>query len=86
MTILAGCGFKEVKGEEGKANDNSSVNLDGKPEAIKVIDFAQREVVLDKAERVVVLGSAARLYTYLAGSERLVGVERKKQLIESGRP
>lgn len=86
MTILSGCGHKEVKDEQGKVNDNSSVKLDGKPETITVMDFANREVVLEKAERVVVLGSAARLYTYLAGTEGLVGVERKKQLIESGRP
>lgn len=86
MTMLAGCGHKEVKDEQGKVNENSSVEVDGKSETITVIDFAHREVVLEKAERVVVLGSAARLYTYLAGTERLVGVERKKQLIESGRP
>lgn len=38
--------------------------------------MAGREITLEKpAEKVVAIGSALRIYTYINGTEKLVGVE-----------
>ena len=52
-----------------------------------VIDMEGRTVHLEtNLERILVIGSALRLYTYIAGTEGLVGVERAQQNVNSGRP
>lgn len=49
--------------------------------------MAGRSIVLEKpVERVVAIGSALRIYTYINGTEKLVGVEKGQQSAETGRP
>lgn len=56
-------------------------------ESMEITDMADRTVTLNsKPERLLILGSALRLYTYIAGTEQLVGVEKAQQDADSGRP
>lgn len=55
--------------------------------SIEITDMADRTVTLEgQPERLLILGSALRLYTYIAGTENLVGVEKAQQDTASGRP
>lgn len=81
LSILTGCtqSKQSAKVEEDETKDSSHV--------IEITDMAGRNIVLDRpVERVVAIGSALRLYTYVNGTEKLVGVERKQQSKETGRP
>lgn len=81
LSILTGCtqSKQSIKVEEDETKDSSDV--------IEITDMAGRNIVLDRqVERVVAIGSALRLYTYVNGTEKLVGVEKKQQSKESGRP
>lgn len=79
MSMLTGCAQNGLEKEQGKIGDNSST--------IEIIDSFNRKIVLEgPLEKVVAIGSALRMYTYIAGTEKLVGVEKKQQLADSGRP
>ncbi|HMM06687.1 MAG TPA: iron ABC transporter substrate-binding protein [Clostridiales bacterium] len=68
-----------AQGEEESTSANG--------ESMTITDMADRTVTLNsKPERLLILGSALRLYTYIAGTERLVGVEKAQQDAASGRP
>ena len=63
----------------GKASEGSG--------PIEFTDMADRQIRLaDRPERIIAIGSALRLYTYVAGTDKLVGVERKQQSVATGRP
>ena len=81
MSILSGCTqTKELVNVEGEV-DNDSLN------SIEITDMAGRNVVLEgPIERVVAIGSALRIYTYVNGTEKLVGVEKGQQSTKTGRP
>ena len=86
-SILAGCNSTKVSEEVNNLEEGSGDEVDTSEEGIKVTDMAGREITLEKpAEKVVAIGSALRIYTYINGTEKLVGVEKKQQDPESGRP
>lgn len=98
--VLAGCGQKaEDKKEELEDKLEDKVDqvedkLDGDDKKedkelgeLKFTDMAGREVVLDgDRDDLLVIGSALRMYTYINGTEKLVGIEKAQQNKESGRP
>ncbi len=74
--LLAACGPEE----------NIDINNDTSHE-IKIRDMEGRDIVIKgEINRIVAVGSALRLYTYVNGTEKLVGVEAGQQSAESGRP
>lgn len=86
-SILAGCNSTKASEEVNNLEEGSGDEVDTSEEGIKITDMAGREVILEKpAEKVVAIGSALRIYTYINGTEKLVGVEKKQQDSESGRP
>lgn len=86
-SILAGCNSTKVSEEVNNLEEGSGDEVDTSEEGIKITDMAGREITLEKpAEKVVAIGSALRIYTYINGTEKLVGVEKKQQDPESGRP
>ena len=55
--------------------------------AFEITDMAGRQVRLNRLpRRIIAIGSALRLYTYVAGTDMLAGVERKQQKVATGRP
>ncbi|NLC11269.1 MAG: iron ABC transporter substrate-binding protein [Firmicutes bacterium] len=84
---LAGCG---QPGEQAGQSETGAEQGDtGEPQEkiLQLTDMEGREIIIEgEVERVVAVGSALRLYTYVNGIDRLVGVERAQQLVESGRP
>lgn len=67
---------------QGEEEDTSSAG-----ESIEITDMADRTVTIEgQPERLLIIGSALRLYTYIAGTENLVGVEKAQQDTTSGRP
>ncbi len=80
LSLLACFTFAACSQEEEK-----DTSADG--EKIEITDMADRTVTLNsQPERLLILGSALRLYTYIAGTENLVGVEKAQQDVASGRP
>ena len=78
--MLIGCtqSEKRVSTEE---NLNDSRNI------IEITDMVGRDIVLEGSiKKIVAIGSALRMYTYVNGTEKLVGVERAQQSPETGRP
>ncbi len=66
-------------GPQDRAMENSG--------AVELTDMAGRSVTLKgPVNRIIAIGSALRLYTYVAGTDRLAGVERKQQRVATGRP
>lgn len=81
---LAGCNSNKTEESMGDKSEASLDELDG---SIELTDMVGRKITLEgPVERVVVVGSALRLYTYINGSEKLVGVERGQQDPKTGRP
>lgn len=81
ISILTGCtrSKKLVNVEGDVASDSSN--------SIEITDMVGRNVVLEgPIERVVAIGSALRIYTYVNGTEKLVGVEKGQQSAKTGRP
>jgi len=78
LALLGGCGGNN------QANSSPDSDISG---ALTITDTEGRVTVLEnEAERVVAIGSALRLYTYIAGTDRLCGVEKAQQDTTSGRP
>ncbi len=72
---FAGCGNTDT----GEAESDAT--------GITLTDMEGREITLEEdVDEIVVIGSALRLYTYIAGTEYLVGVEKAQQTADSGRP
>lgn len=56
-------------------------------EVLEFIDMVGREIVLNgPRDKVLAIGSSLRMYTYVNGTDRLVGVETSQQNLDSGRP
>jgi len=71
----------------GRAGTALPEKAPGHPGAIAFTDMAGRHIKLNSPpRRIIAIGSALRLYTYVAGTEMLVGVERKQQRVATGRP
>lgn len=84
LAIILACSL--FAGCSGSADPAGSQNSAG-ADVIEFKDMGGREIKLEgDIERVVAIGSALRLYTYVAGTDKLVGVEKEQQNIESGRP
>ncbi len=82
-----------LTGVNGCANASTTVpttvdhNSSMQSEAIEFTDMEGRTITLEnEPERLLLIGSSLRLYTYIAGTEKLVGVERAQQDPQSGRP
>ena len=55
--------------------------------AMEITDMAGRQIRLNRPpQKIIAIGSALRLYTYVAGTDMLAGVERKQQKVSFGRP
>lgn len=82
---LVGCSNKEeIVEKTPEANIESEV---AEIEVLEFTDMAGREIVLDgPRDRIVTLGSSLRMYTYINGTDRLVGVESAQQNLKTGRP
>ncbi|GFN34787.1 iron ABC transporter substrate-binding protein [Tepidimicrobium xylanilyticum] len=81
MWILTSCNQSD-----GMVNNDRSLTSK-KAGTVEIIDMSGRSIVLEKpVERVVAIGSALRIYTYINGTEKLVGAERNQQSAETGRP
>lgn len=79
LTIFATMGCSQDEIDKSKANKEIK--------GIEIIDILNRHIVLEEPpERVIAIGSALRLYTYLADTDMLVGVEKSQQLLDVGRP
>ncbi len=72
--------------DNGASMDHDSINEE-EGQVLQIIDMVGREITIQgPIDRIVAIGSALRLYTYINGTEKLVGVERGQQAVESGRP
>ncbi len=81
MSVLTGCGQSENKENYEESMTENSGDI------IEITDMAGRDISLEgPIDKVVVIGSALRIYTYVNGTEKLVGVEKKQQSTETGRP
>lgn len=79
-SLLASCG--QPQGQESITTDT-----DKAPQQLKITDMEGRDIIIDgEINRIVAIGSALRLYTYVNGTDKLVGVEGAQQSPESGRP
>ncbi len=77
-SILVGCNSTKAPKEANDIEEGLGNVIDTNEEGIKITDMAGREITLEKpAEKVVAIGSALRIYTYINGTEKLVGVEKK---------
>ncbi len=76
--ILTGCNSN---------NNEENLQANNSDEIIELTDMVGRKITLERpVERVVAVGSALRLYTYINGTNKLVGVERGQQSPDTGRP
>lgn len=77
--LLTGCGKSAA---EGQTSGSEAATRD-----IQIVDLANRNITLPALpEKIITLGSSARMYTYIAGTDKIVGVEKKHQDIGSARP
>lgn len=82
ITLLTGCNRLSIN-EKHKNNVPNAT----KSHTLEITDMAGRHVSLEgPIDRVVAIGSALRIYTYINGTEKLVGVEKKQQSTKTGRP
>ncbi len=82
MSVLSGCAQSE-NNQDHKENLTEASNTN----TLEITDIAGRNINLEgPIDKVVVVGSALRIYTYVNGSEKLAGVEKKQQSAETGRP
>lgn len=82
LAALSGCKPQPIPDQAPKTD----LPID-QDKSIDFVDMEGRAIKLDKEpERLLIIGSALRLYTYIAGTEKLVGVERAQQDAQSGRP
>jgi len=80
ISLITGCGPKKPA-EEAKGKPDTGAS------AFEIVDMEGRTIKFDAVpEKVVAIGSALRLYTYVAGTDKLAGVEKGQQNLESGRP
>jgi iron complex transport system substrate-binding protein len=78
------CLMPAALGLAGTASANKAAENSG---TIAFTDMAGRKIELDgPIDRIIAIGSALRIYTYVAGTDKLVGVERKQQRVATGRP
>ena len=76
--------FLTATGRTGTASSNKAAEPSG---TVEITDMAGRQIKLNgPPDRIIAIGSALRLYTYVAGTDKLVGVERKQQSVATGRP
>ena len=69
------------------AQTSAASSKENSSKSIELTDMEGRKIQLKgDIKRVVAIGSALRLYTYVAGADKLVGVERKQQSVATGRP
>lgn len=84
MAILLAMGSIFMGCAQAGGSQESSQQESG---GIRLTDSLNREIELEgPIENVIAIGSAVRMYTYVAGTERLIAVERKHQELDSGRP
>lgn len=77
--LLVGCGKGDAAGPSSDAEERTN--------GIQVTDLAGRTLSLEALpEQIITLGSSARMYTYIAGTDKIVGVEKKHQDLGSARP
>lgn len=82
MSVLSGC-TQSGNNQDHKENLTEASNTN----TLEITDMAGRDISLEgPIDKVVVIGSALRLYTYINGTEKLAGVEKKQQSPETGRP
>ena len=88
LVLFGGCTAKNTSNNAVTGDEESNSGLvTGETDTIEFTDMEGRVVKLDhKPERLLIIGSSLRLYTYIAGTDGLVGVERAQQNMESGRP
>jgi len=80
LSILTGC---TPNNEQGAPQDKDETSA----KSIEITDIEGRQFTIEgDVDRVVVIGSALRLYTYINGTDKLVGVEKAQQSVESARP
>lgn len=85
LSLLAGCGPQAQPSPE--TSPPAVVSDTPQSSAITITDVEGRETVLEALpERVLAIGSTVRLYTYIAGTEKLCGIEKAQQNQQSGRP
>ena len=83
MVLITGLSFIAT-GQEGMAAQDKALGQKG---AIEITDMAGRQIRLaGQPRKIIAIGSALRLYNYVAGTEKLAGVERKQQGQATGRP
>ncbi len=84
LPVLALMMFWGSTGFAGAASQDKAMNMS---DTVAFADMAGRPITLKgEINRVIAIGSALRLYTYVAGTDRLAGVERKQQRVATGRP
>lgn len=87
LAFLVGCTQTKgkISGGQGNLGDDKQGSM-AKPQLL-LTDMGGRQVVIEgEVNRIVAIGSALRLYSYVNGIDKLVGVERGQQAVESGRP
>ena len=87
LTGLSSCADSLKPEQHPLEEETVSLSPDSVTKSIEIVDMEGRTITLEKEpERLLLIGSSLRLYTYIAGTEKLVGVERAQQDPQSGRP